>query len=422
KASKVKGSNKNKETVAPDKKNLKVKPKDEEKFSADSKEAADNVKINWNSGLSETLIAAITDDPDIKQGLFPGPGAHVSTAKGGGKRKSHWQRKLAEILFAEHPEFSAAYAHSQKQKSSKLQGIWGERVRNRISKMISITRGYIKEMGTTGEGIRSAEDIDMSLDNAFVNKWKAIKSDCPWFWEMRDLIGERPNLVPAGIGNSSSTVDMSILEDGGESHEARASSTQPSERGGILYDSVAEDILDSDEDDLEPSGARSTFQESSDPPKAPTPERPRLKDTKHKTSDSSINDTSDKNSSKRATKKTKLEEFAAAAQAEEVTRQRELELAKAKVQSAAEVEVAREKAKVDARQCKKEERLMKNQLRLEKMRMKHERDMARYCAMPTMPQAVGVPAIGGEFSFQELGVEFGVGGEEIGTVDNTFLR
>ncbi|KJA19722.1 hypothetical protein HYPSUDRAFT_1094398 [Hypholoma sublateritium FD-334 SS-4] len=45
KASKVKGSNKNKETVAPDKKNLKVKPKDEEKISADSKEAADDLKI-----------------------------------------------------------------------------------------------------------------------------------------------------------------------------------------------------------------------------------------------------------------------------------------------------------------------------------------------------------------------------------------
>ena len=91
---------------------------------------------SWNNGLSEKLIAAITDDPDIKQGLFPAPGANASTTKGGGKRKSHWQRKLAEILFAEHPEFSAAYAHSQTQKSSKLQGIWGERIRNRISKYV----------------------------------------------------------------------------------------------------------------------------------------------------------------------------------------------------------------------------------------------------------------------------------------------
>ncbi|KJA22275.1 hypothetical protein HYPSUDRAFT_109804, partial [Hypholoma sublateritium FD-334 SS-4] len=63
-----------------------------------------NIHSSWNSdNLSEQLIAAITDDPDIKQGLFPSPGANVSTTKGGGKRKSFWQRKLAEILFAEHP-------------------------------------------------------------------------------------------------------------------------------------------------------------------------------------------------------------------------------------------------------------------------------------------------------------------------------
>lgn len=238
---------------------------------------------------------------------------------------------------------------------------------------------------------------------------------------MRNLIGERPNLVPAGIGNSSSMMDMSILDDDGEA------SLEPTEPAGILYDSVAEELLDdSDSEDPLPNsdgtgttGTASTTADS-DPPKTLTSARQPPKDAKRK---ADISDTNDK-TTKRPPKKTKLEEFAAAAQAEEVTRQRELELAKAKVQSAAEVEVAREKAKVDARQCKKEERLMKNQLRLEKMRMKHEREMARYRAMPTATAShgPGMPASGivGDFRFEELGPEFGLT-DDIATVENTFV-
>lgn len=41
--------------------------------------------------------------------------------------------------------------------------------------MIYITHMYIKEMGATGEGIKFVEDIDMSADNVFVNKWSTYR-------------------------------------------------------------------------------------------------------------------------------------------------------------------------------------------------------------------------------------------------------
>lgn len=37
-----------------------------------------------------------------------------------------------------------------------------------------------------------------------------IKDSCPWFFDMCELIGEWLNVVPAGLGNSSSEIDMGL--------------------------------------------------------------------------------------------------------------------------------------------------------------------------------------------------------------------
>ena len=83
-------------------------------------------------------------------------------------------------------------------------------------------------MKETGNGIQCEEDIDMSLDNSFTNKWgkstpsekwqlcsqtvlAEIKQSCPWYWDMEALIGERPNKKPAGLGNSRTPIDFSVL-------------------------------------------------------------------------------------------------------------------------------------------------------------------------------------------------------------------
>jgi hypothetical protein len=38
-----------------------------------------------------------------------------------------------------------------------------------------------------------------------------IKETCPWFWKLKELIGERPNVNPVGIGNNASPIDDSVL-------------------------------------------------------------------------------------------------------------------------------------------------------------------------------------------------------------------
>jgi len=41
-----------------------------------------------------------------------------------------------------------------------------------------------------------------------------IQSVAPWFFEMRDLIAQRPNLVPTGLGHSASSFDEDVLGTG----------------------------------------------------------------------------------------------------------------------------------------------------------------------------------------------------------------
>ena len=88
--------------------------------------------------LSQSLITAITDDPDIKQGLFPPPGPNASSAKGGGKKKILWQWKIAVAIFKDHPLYSTAFATAYNctdpKLKLKLQTSWGEKIKNHVKK------------------------------------------------------------------------------------------------------------------------------------------------------------------------------------------------------------------------------------------------------------------------------------------------
>jgi hypothetical protein len=45
--------------------------------------------------------------------------------------------------------------------------------------------------------------------------WLAeIKESFPWLWVMKELIGERPNLVPVGLGNNESSINFGALDSG----------------------------------------------------------------------------------------------------------------------------------------------------------------------------------------------------------------
>src|SRR5271170_7326808 len=103
-----------------------------------------------------------------------------------------------------------------------------------VYSLVKKTREHLKTMGETGAGITSEDQIRMDEVNEFTNKWSAnwnlsnssitlatdiyhleiIKAGFPWLWEMKELISERPNVVPVGLGNNNAEIDMSLFATG----------------------------------------------------------------------------------------------------------------------------------------------------------------------------------------------------------------
>ncbi|KAF9069639.1 hypothetical protein BDP27DRAFT_1420762 [Rhodocollybia butyracea] len=75
---------------------------------------------------------------------------------------------------------------------------------------------YKAEMGETGAGIQREDDIDMSLDNLLTGAWSRIHDICPWFFNMKALMAERPNLTPVGLGDSSTAINTEDILHGEE--------------------------------------------------------------------------------------------------------------------------------------------------------------------------------------------------------------
>ncbi len=71
-----------------------------------------------------------------------------------------------------------------------------------------------------------------------------IISECPWFLEMRDLIAERPNIVPTGIGNSATieSIDLTVLQEDREVETEGDTEPGGIISDGILYDELAQEI------------------------------------------------------------------------------------------------------------------------------------------------------------------------------------
>ncbi|KIL54973.1 hypothetical protein M378DRAFT_18368 [Amanita muscaria Koide BX008] len=81
-----------------------------------------------------------------------------------------------------------------------------------LGSMAKDVRKYRDEMGETGAGIVHEEEIDMTLENSLTSSWAKVKEKCPWYWNLKAIISDRPSIVPTGLGNNSSGYDVSLLE------------------------------------------------------------------------------------------------------------------------------------------------------------------------------------------------------------------
>ncbi|KAJ7634031.1 hypothetical protein B0H17DRAFT_1217339 [Mycena rosella] len=176
---------------------------DEEDMPEDGKEGG--VDIDWTKDLTWGLVTAIEEDDAIRRGLFPPPG---STKRNGGHPKKYFQWLLAKTLFEHHPQYAETFKKALDGKAKQQKPWWGK-IKNRVKVLTDKAQAHIEMMGQTGAGLESADEI--LPDTPLHTKWDEIKEDSPWFWHMRSLIGERPNLRPVGIGNNGDDMDTSIL-------------------------------------------------------------------------------------------------------------------------------------------------------------------------------------------------------------------
>ncbi|KAJ7791375.1 hypothetical protein B0H13DRAFT_2173092 [Mycena leptocephala] len=332
---------------------------------------AESSLVSWSDvALSEQLIACIVEGRDIKRALFPPVGPNASTSNGGGKTKvaAHWQ--LCVLLLGDNPKYKDAIEAAT---TPKEQLSWANRIKNRLRTMGKTTRGYIEEMGQTGAGIERADDIDTTVTNSFTTKWcmyapgNKIAKECPWFFDMRDLIGQRPNLVPIGLGHSDSAFDPDVMNPAPPPYESSCETTG-------LENTIDDDMSSNHHEDLTLSeiDAADDFASSADYDElqsAPIddeyrPSSPSGDDSSPNTDLDAKDEDADVDEAKsvpkgkgvvkprktpanpgrtkpapavtpaaapKASKKGKLTEFAEIAKTEEVTRQKELDLAAMRV-------------------------------------------------------------------------------------------
>ncbi|KDQ16954.1 hypothetical protein BOTBODRAFT_172568 [Botryobasidium botryosum FD-172 SS1] len=353
----------------------------------------DSVSVKWNENNDEltwALIYAIESNPEIKQGLFPPPGGHVSTSKGGGKSKVDHQWAICEILFSDNPVYSSAFAAAAAGTAKdRLQ--WLNKVKNRISTIVEKTKEGIERLGSTGEGLREEALRDGSKLQSLHDE---IKKDTPWFREVQDLIAYRPNLIPTGIGNSQSTIDTSIL--------AKASATQDALGDGdpaTWSDSHPDQEFDYDrdeDDDEEDSGnANSNHVTDVDAPEraaegsTPSPAKHTIKEEKGiavKKERATKKAKAGTSAPAAQLKKTRVTaDFTAMAQAEEETAKSALDMARLK----AEHEIVKMKTSSEVRGKELDLEALKVQLKLEKLKHKNQVRLGRATTPFNVLQAAG---------------------------------
>ncbi|VDC03503.1 unnamed protein product [Peniophora sp. CBMAI 1063] len=201
-------------------------PDAEEDEEAKNKRTAEEKKrdVDWladDMAKSFALIAAVTDDKVIKNIIYPGPGAHASTKNGGGKKKTLGYRMCHEALFENDPQLKEIYRfdrsrfdlpkkHPDRAEGKKWLTKWNNKIKSRLHAMATETTKNIVAMGKTGAGLASADLI--TAGSELENVWTVVKEKCPYFYEMRDLIGDRPSVVRTGLGNPDTPIDMDVLE------------------------------------------------------------------------------------------------------------------------------------------------------------------------------------------------------------------
>ncbi|KAJ7132027.1 hypothetical protein C8R44DRAFT_871028 [Mycena epipterygia] len=349
------------------------------------------------------------------------------------------QWNLAKLVLGDIEKYEASIASCT---TTKKQVAYANKIKNRLCVMAKISTAYDTEMGQTGAGIQHASEIDMNVTNSFTTKWDQIKDVCPWYFDMCNLIAQRPNLVPVGLGHSSTGVSTGVImpaamevdvdvegdklaDDNDEQedemlfHNWHPTPEPPSPRPKRTFSELAsndEDAGVGSGDDYEPSSptisesalaaehdakADENEEEVGEGERDEGDGEPKIKakgkETHHKNSAKPSKSTPTAAApAVKVTKKSKLAEFSEIAKSEERTRQKELELTALRTRQAIKATEVKgrvvekcEDRRLEAERGKREEKMAKLRMKELKMIQSQELCMASRGAVTSHGRTAG---------------------------------
>lgn len=113
-----------------------------------------------------------------------------------GKTKTEVYREVATKLLQNLPTYGA-WVSSPTSNGTKH---FGSMIKGKITKLQEQYHAAKERLGVTGSGLPSEEHIWQGTD--LMKVWTAVKKICPYFYELKDLIGKRTAVCDHAITNS----------------------------------------------------------------------------------------------------------------------------------------------------------------------------------------------------------------------------
>lgn len=158
-------------------------------------------QVSWSANdraLTWELITILEENNYLKRAIWRGP--EEATV---GKTKTTTYKELAIKLFGEKLE----YRNHMKLQAGK--DFYATSVKGQIGRIESAYKKAKQELGVTGAGLLTENEIWPNSELS--DKWHQIKATCPYFYRLRDLLGERFNVSDHCITNSAQ--DLPEIDD-----------------------------------------------------------------------------------------------------------------------------------------------------------------------------------------------------------------
>ena len=149
--------------------------------------------------LTFDLINVFTDYPNLRKSIWPALGERVQ-----GTSKIKTCKDIAMRLLQDHE------VYSEYVKTEEGLKVYAQSVKTQIHTMEIKWREAKTNLGVTGGGLNHEDEIWKDEKGQKVrDKWEEVKKSCPYYYELKRLLGERLIATDHAVQNSTDPVDTS---------------------------------------------------------------------------------------------------------------------------------------------------------------------------------------------------------------------